>query len=189
MINNLVNLVQQLSGKAIINNPEIPNEQNNTVIQSATEGIFKGLQNQAMSGGLGQILNMFNSSGNNSISDTLSRNVQSAVVSSLMEKSGIKSGIAKGIASQLVPLVLSALSKHATDPKNSNFNISDILSSLTGGQTKGMDIGSLLDKFAGNGDGKLDLNDVTSFFSKKSSGGKSNEGGIMGALGSLLGGK
>ena len=194
MIDNLINLVQQFSGDAVTNNPDIPKDKNNAVIQSVTDGIFKGLQNQASEGGLNQILGLFSSSGDNSgIIGSLSKSIQTTVVSSLMDKVGIKNDIAKGIAVQLVPSVLGALSKNAADPKNSGFNVNTILSSITGGKTKGIDVQNLLDKFAGGDDGKFDLGDVMNLLGKgksnSSEGNSDGGGGLLGALGGLLGGK
>jgi hypothetical protein len=95
--------------------------------------------------------------------------------------------LAKSIAAQIVPTILSALSKHTTDPNNSSFNVGDILSSLTGGKTNGIDVQGLLNKFAGGADGKFDLNDVADMLGK---GGKtSGVGGLLGSLGGLFGKK
>jgi hypothetical protein len=187
MLDNLVNLVQQVAGSSITNNPAIPNENHNAVIKSAAEGIFKGLQSQATGGGLNQILGMLTSAGGSGISSSLSQSVQSSVVSSLTGQSGIKSELAKTIAAQLVPTVLGALSKHTADPNNSTFNVGGILNSLTGGKTNGVDVQGLLDKFAGGADGKFDLGDVANMLGGggKTSGGSG--GGLLGALGGLLG--
>ena len=50
MLDNLFNLVKQHAGNAIINNPAIPNEQNDEAVQVASTSIFDGLKN-AISGG------------------------------------------------------------------------------------------------------------------------------------------
>ncbi|MDR2476103.1 MAG: DUF937 domain-containing protein [Bacteroidales bacterium] len=195
MIDNLVKLVGDVAGSAISDNSEVPNEKNEVAIQSAAEGVFDGLKDYAAGGGIPQIVNMLaGDNANQGISGSLVNNVQSSVVSSLMEKAGIKNAVAQRIAGQLVPTVLGALTKNANAPSNTSntgFSIDSLLSSITGGKTDGISVSSLLDKFVGNGDGKFDLNDIAGLFSKKSSDkqGDSDGGGLLGALGGLLGGK
>ncbi len=56
MLENLINLVKEQAGDAIVNNPAIPNENNEAAIQSAGESIAGGLQNIISSGGLKDVL-------------------------------------------------------------------------------------------------------------------------------------
>ena len=156
----LQGLVQQHAGSAVINNPDVPNEQNESAISSITDGILGGLKQHAAGGGLGSIIGMLTNSGQ--VDATTSQNVQGSVVDSLMGKLGIGKGIASGIAASIVPSILGSLSKNSADKSNTSFDPSSILSSLTGGKTAGMDIMGMADKMIGNGDGKLDLNDLTS---------------------------
>lgn len=191
MANNLLGLVQQIAGDALVNNAAIPETKTKTAIESITDGIFSGLKTEATGGGLGQIIGMFSSGGK--VSNSLVNNVQTSVISSLMDKVGITNSVAKTIAAQVVPAILSALSKGASDPKNKDFDAAGMLSSLTGSKGSGIDFKSLLDKGIGNGDGKLDLNDVIGLLGEKSNGSTSNassqSGGLLDALGGLLGGK
>jgi hypothetical protein len=163
MLDNLLNdLVKQYAGSAVINNPSIPNAKNESAISSITDGILGGLKQQAAGGGLSNIIGMLTQSGH--VDETTSKNVQGSVVDSLMGKLGIGKGVASNIAAQIVPAALGALSKNTVDKNNKSFDLSSILSSLTGGKTNGMDIAGMIDKGFGNGDGKLDLNDLTSAF-------------------------
>jgi len=45
MLENLIDLVKQNAGSAIINNPAIPNEQNDAAINAAGSSIMDGLKN------------------------------------------------------------------------------------------------------------------------------------------------
>lgn len=188
MVNDLLKLVQQVAGDSIEKDKNIPKDQTKNAIQSITDGVFGGLKQEALGGGLGNIINMFSSKGNN-ISDSITKTVQASVVNSLMDKIGIKNTAAKSIANQLVPQILALLSKFGGDSKNKDFNAGELLAQLTGGKTKGLDLKNILDQGIGNGDGKFDLSDLTSLLGNagnknKSSGG----GGLLDALGGLLGG-
>lgn len=64
MLDQLINLIQQSGQAQVVNNPAIPNEQNDRVMQEAGSSIMDGLQ-QAIggSGGLGQLMKMFGQGG------------------------------------------------------------------------------------------------------------------------------
>jgi len=161
MLDNLLgDLVKQYAGNAVINNPDVPNAQNESAISSITDGILGGLKQHAVEGGLNSIIGMLTNSGQ--VDATTSQNVQGNVVDSLIGKLGLGKAAASGIAASIVPSILGALSKNSADKSNTAFDPSSILSSLTGGKTNGLDIASLIDKGFGNGDGKLDMNDITS---------------------------
>lgn len=184
MLDNLVKLVQQYAGDAVVNNNAIPNEKNDSVIQETAGSILQSLQGMSNSGQLGQVVEMFTDKG---AGNTLTQNIQGNVVSSLMNKLGISGSTAQNVAAQLVPTVLSALSKNTNDPNNHEFNINSVLSSVTGGKTAGIDVQGMLDKYAGGADGKFDLSDVVNFLNKGKGNSSGNEGGgLLGALGNLL---
>ena len=92
---------------------------------------------------------------------------------------------ASGISANLILNILDLLISKAKDPNNSNFNICDIIGSLTGGDTATN--GGIMDaisKYGGqfgldqNADGKVDMSDAISAVSKKSGG----FGGLLGKL-------
>jgi hypothetical protein len=45
MLDELINLVKQQAGDAIVNNPAIPNDKNDLAVQEAGSSILGGLQN------------------------------------------------------------------------------------------------------------------------------------------------
>lgn len=187
MNNSILNLVRQYAQGAIVNNPEIPEEKNNSAIESVSEGIFNGLKNEAAGGGLGQILNMFKPSGN--VSNSLSANVENSVVDSLMDKVGIKNETARKVADSIVPMVLKSLSNLGRNPSGSagGLNVQSILNSLTDGKTNDIDIQGLLNKGLGGEDGKFDLNDVMNLANGKN--GNNGSDNILNELGNLMGKK
>ncbi len=199
MFEQLMNLVKQNSGEAVINNPAVPNEQNEEVMSAASGSIMDTLKGMMSGGGAGSVLNLFNNQNSNAdvSNHPVTQNVSSNLVSTLMSKFGIGGDKAGGIASMLIPMVMSKLVSKTNDSNDSSFDIQGIFNSLSGNKTSGMDVGSLVSNFGGNAldknnDGKVNLADLTAAFS----GNNSNEneqqqggGGIMDTLSGLFGKK
>jgi hypothetical protein len=179
MLDNLLNLVKEHAGSAIINNPAIPNERNDEAIETAGNSIAGGLQNMLGGGGLKDVLKLFGEQGagdfnNNPVVQNLSGNV----VQDLMRKFNLDQGAASNIAGGLVPNVLQNLVSKTNDPNDNSFDIQGIFNSLSGGKTAGFNIQGLLGKVTAggldkDGDGDTDLQDVMAMFS----GGRANSGG------------
>ena len=70
MLDQLLDIVKNYGKDTVVENPEIPNEQNQEVLADATKTITSGFQNVLAGGGLQNILDLFkgggSSSGNNS---------------------------------------------------------------------------------------------------------------------------
>ena len=91
------------------------------------------------------------------------------------------------------------------DPNDSSFNIQNIFNSLSGNSTSGLDIQGILSKFTGggaanttnttannpldqNGDGNVDLSDITAAFSgNKTADNSGDGGGILNTIKGLFG--
>ncbi len=144
MFETLMNLVQQHSGQAIVNNPAIPNEQNNTAMETVTQSILGGLQQQAQGGGLSSLMGMLSGGGSNVTDSPVTQGVQQNVQQNLMEKLGISPAVAMSVAGALVPMVLNKLMHKAQDPNDSSVDSNSIMSALTGGQQGGGGLGGML---------------------------------------------
>jgi hypothetical protein len=185
MLDNLLNLVKQHAGSSIINNPAVPNEKNEEAVAVAGQSITGGLQQLISQGGLKQVLAMF--SGNQEINSTnpAVQQVSGNVVQNLMDKLGLDKQQAGSVAGGLVPDVLKNLVNKTNDPNDGSFDIQSIFNSLSGGSTSGMNVQGLLNKFKGgldqDGDGDVDMQDLTAAFS-----GKGGGGGIMDKLKGLF---
>jgi hypothetical protein len=59
MLDQLMNLVRQNAGNAVIENPAIPNEKNEVAVQSAGNSIMQTLQNALSSGNIDDVLGYF----------------------------------------------------------------------------------------------------------------------------------
>jgi len=176
MLENLFDLVKQHAGDAVINNPDVPNEQNDAVMSEASNSIVGGLQNALAGGNIKDVLSLF--SGNQSVqNNNVAQNIQGGFIDNLMSKFGLNQSQAGGIASSLIPAVLQKLVHKTNDPNDSSFDLQGILNNFSGGKTSAFDINSLMNKFKGgafdkDGDGDTDLQDVAAMF-------KGGGGGIL----------
>jgi hypothetical protein len=179
MLDQLMNLVKQHAGDAIINNPAIPNERNDEAIQETSSSIAGGLQNMLKGGNISDLMSMFSGkhdAGNSPVTNI----VTGGVIENLMNKFNLDKGAASNIAGNLVPDVMKKLVNKTNDPNDSSFDIQGIFNNLSGGSTSGFNIQGMLNKFKGagidkDGDGDVDLQDLT----KLVSGGGTNSGGIV----------
>ena len=135
MFENLLNLVKEHAGPAIVDNPAIPNQHNDAAIKEATSGIMDQLKSTVASGGIGQLTSMF--SGGNTASNPLVQNISSSVAKNLASKFGISPEQANNIVQSLIPKVMGAFVSKTNDPNDKSFDIKDIIGSLSGG--KGVD--------------------------------------------------
>ena len=177
MLENLFNLVKEQGAETVINNPVVPNEQNDAVIASATHSVAEELQGTLASGGLQNVLSLFGGGGSagggsSLLNNPIVSNIISSFTNKLINNHGIASDQAGGIANSLIPGVISSLISKTNNPGDSSFDINSIIGSLTGGggatQTNGgFDLGGIISKLAGggldaNGDGHLGFDDIIS---------------------------
>lgn len=184
MLEQLTQLAQQFGTDAVLKNEAIPNEQNEAVLKETSNSIFSSLQKIATQNDMSQIVGLLQGKNIDKNNSTVQA-ITSQVASSLTDKLGINSATAISAATAMIPQILSSLIGKANDPKDNSLNISEILSSLTGGNsaensgimeaisTYGVHFG--LDQ---NADGKVDLDDAVELTKK---------GGLGGMLGKLFG--
>ncbi|MBC7652759.1 MAG: hypothetical protein H7101_13525 [Deinococcales bacterium] len=146
MLDNLLQLVKQYAGSAIITNPAIPNERNDEAIETAGSSIFNGFKNAASNGNITDIISMFNSESNVANSG-IAQNIKSGFIGNLMQKFGLDANAASGIASNLIPTVLQQLVHKTNDTNDSSFDLQSIISKVGGGN---IDVQSLIGQFTGN---------------------------------------
>lgn len=150
MLENLLDLVKGNAGDAIINNPAIPNEQNDVAVALASNSIFDTLKSAVAGGNLSNVIGMFSGDASNAGNNPLAGIMQNDMVQNLMHKFGIDESQAANIARGLLPNVLQNLVHKTNDPNDSSINIQSIVSSLTGNAGGGFDVNSLLNQFTDN---------------------------------------
>jgi hypothetical protein len=136
MLDNLKDMLKNLGQDSVVNNPDVPNDQNDAVLNSAEMSIINGLK-KLISQGKGEDIERMASNPNGAEAQQL----QSGFVQNLIDKLGIKQETANGIASSLIPQVLSKFQG------NGGFDLQGLQSMLSK---------SGLDK---DGDGDVDLGD------------------------------
>lgn len=168
MLDNLFNMIKGVAGDAVINNPAVPNEQNDAVVAEATNTVAGGLQNLVAGGGLESILSLFGGGGQQQQgkSSLMSNPIVTMMIGhfakKLMGKFGLQSNQASGVAQSLIPSVITNLISKTNDPNNSSFTLDGLLNSLTGGQSQqiaqqqqqqegGFSFQNLITQFTGNG--------------------------------------
>lgn len=150
MLDQLIKLVEQHAGSAIVNNPAIPNQYNSAAIQHVAEQIFSGLQSQATSGNLSQLTSLFQS-GSSISSHPIVTQLISSVASSVASKFGISTYAAQNMASSLLPTVMSQLVNRTNNPSDSSFDLSNMMQTFTGNSS--FDVSGMLNQITGGSGG------------------------------------
>lgn len=192
MFEQLFELIKENSQETVVNNPEIPNEQNEAVMQEAGSSITTTLQSLLAGGNAKDVLSLFNSNPGEVQSQPAMQHISGNFISGLTEKFGFSGSQASGLATSLLPTILGKFIGKTNDPSDNSFNIQDIFNKLSNNGTSGMNIPGMLSKFAGggldkDGDGDVDLNDLTAAFS--GGGQQSGGGGLLDSLKGMLGGR
>jgi len=186
MLDQLLNVIRQQGQETVIENPAIPNEKNEAVLEEAGSSILGGLQQALAGGGLSQVMRMFSEGGSGSgISSLISMPVVQSIIQkftgNLASRHNIEPSGAEQVGQQLIPNVLSNFAGKVKDPNDNSIDINGVMRSLVGDGASGIDFRGLLSKFQSgdvDGDGDTDLQDIIA----KLSGGASGGGGLMDAV-------
>jgi hypothetical protein len=175
MLDKLINLIRQHAGDSIINNPSIPNDQNEMAVETAGTSILDTLKNALANGRLNDVLGYFKQG--QAGSPGLVREATDKYSHDLQNKLGIPVTTANQTASATIPNAMDQFAIRTTDPSDNNFDIQDIFNMLSGNKTGGLNIQALLNKFGGgrldkDRDGDVDLQDLQSMLT--------GSGGMMG---------
>ena len=144
MFEELMNLIKDNSQEAVVNNPDVPNEQNEAVMQEAGVSITSTLQSMLAGGQAKEVLGLFNSSESDIQSQPAMQQISGNFMSGLTEKFGLNGQQAGSIAGSLLPNILGKLVNKTNNPNDSSFNIQDIFNSLSNNGTSGMNIPGML---------------------------------------------
>ncbi|WP_264521349.1 hypothetical protein [Flavobacterium sp. N1994] len=187
MFEQLTDLVKQFGGDAVVNNTAVPNEHNEAVMSEASSSILDGLKEMVANGNTADLAGLFQGDNASDASNPVVKQLTDKLSGSLGEKFGLDSDAASGVAGSLIPKVLGSLIGKAKDPNDSSFQISDVISAISGGDSQAS--GGIMDaisKYGGqlgldqDGDGQVGISDAVAAVTKKS-------GGLGGLLGKLFG--
>ena len=190
MLDQLMSIVREASQEGIVNNPEVPNQYNSEVMAEAGNSLLTTLQGMMANGQASNVMSLFGSGGSNIDSNPITQMVSNNFSNSVSNKFGIPPGAAKAIAAVVIPLLISKFINRTRNANgatanggNGGFDIQDIFNTISGGGTSGLNLPNILSKFtqrqaspglqagAGanpldrDGDGDVDLADLTAAFS------------------------
>ena len=172
MFEQLTELVKQYGGDAVVNNPAVPNEQNEAVLEEANGSILSGLKDMVASGNIGDLAGMLSGKTPIDMNNPVVAELAGKVTGNLGEKFGLSPDAAGSVAGGLIPQVLSGLVNKAQDPNQPGFNIQDIIASISNGQGGGLM--DMVSKYGGqfgldqDGDGQVGMSDAVAAISKRS---------------------
>lgn len=150
MFDQLMELVRESGQQTVVENPEVPNEHNDAVMQEASSSIYSGLQNMMQTGGPGALKGLFEGVQSGDNNHPAVQQVANQFSGNLMQKFGLGSGAAKSIAISLIPMVLGKLMNRSKGASpDSGFSIGNILGSLMGGSGGGGMLGGMLGGLGG----------------------------------------
>lgn len=177
MLDQLLKMIQQSGQGSGTDNQGIPNENNEAIFNEAHQFLTSGLQDMA---GTDELNNLVTQADNPSTLGAVPsvQNLSNNFAGNIMKKFGLDSGIAKMIAAAIIPMILSKLLKGGNkSTSGGGFDIGDLLSNITGGSqstpTQGKSSGGIMDTLSNlgakfgldkDGDGDVDLNDITKMF-------------------------
>jgi|GEM_PF-3703324 len=142
MYENLLKLVQEHAGYAILKNPAIPDSDRESAMKEIATGIAASLKQILAGGNLAAFFLSKNISAGPEVNQVMQH-----VAGRLMQKIGLSSAQANAASSAVVPKVLASLVGRTNDPTDNSFTMEGILNSLTG-NNKGL--GDKLGGLSGN---------------------------------------
>ena len=207
MLDQLLGLIQENSQQAVVQNPAVPNEHNEDVMQTLLGSITGGLQEHVQGGNVAGIIGLLSgnsgTSSNGLMNNPIVASIAKNAIDSIMQKFGINSGAASGIVASVLPGVIGSLISKVSNSGDSSMDFNSVLGGLLGGgntqgaapQASGFDFNQIGYAMA---DGKLDMSDLIRVGGSLMGGGNSaapagqqSAGGLDlgGLLGGLFGGK
>ena len=167
MLDKIVDLIRNNASGAVVNNPAVPNEKNESAIRQGGNSIIETLKGALASGRLNDVLGYFKNggSGNSDLVNEATVNYSRDLQTNL----GLNEKDATDVAAKVIPSSMNELANKTNDPADNGFNIQDIFNQLSGGKTGGLNIQNLLSKFGAgkldkDGDGDVDFQDLKSMF-------------------------
>jgi len=142
MLEELMKLVKENAGEAIINNPAIPNKKNDAVCKEATKSIMSKMKGIAGTEGMESITKLFGEGGDLGSNPTVN-NISDGVAGDLMKKFNMDGNVAGTLVKSLIPVVLGKLVTKTNDPNDKSFNLESVIGMLAGGSKGGGILGKL----------------------------------------------
>jgi Bacterial protein of unknown function (DUF937) len=149
MLEQLMGLIKDNSQEAIVNNPAIPNEHNESAMQTILASVVGGLANQGQAGNSSGIWGLLSGKSGNLGSNPIVSGIATQAIGGLMEKFGINKTAAGGIVSAILPSVIGQLVSKTNDPNDGSFDLSSLMGAVMGGGQQQGAGGGVMDMIGG----------------------------------------
>jgi hypothetical protein len=130
MLDQLIKLVKENAGDAIVNNPEVPNQHNDAVIEETANTIMNTMKGHVSGGNLNDITSLLK--GGNTSNNPLMSIITQQVTSKLTSKFGLSNTAVNSVVSNLIPTVMGKLSQKTNDPEDNSFSLEGIMGAIGG---------------------------------------------------------
>ena len=168
MLDQLLGLIQENSQEAVVQNPAVPNEQNDDVMQTLLGSVTGGLQEHAQSGNVPEIMGLLSgksgTTGGGLMHNPIVASIATNAIGAIMRKFGMSQSTAGGIVSSVLPGVIGGMISKINNSGDSSMDFNSVLGGLFGGnssnvaaQSSGIDFNQIGSAMA---DGKLDMSDL-----------------------------
>lgn len=163
MLDQITKVIEQVSSQEG-SSKGIASDLMGALSKETSDSIISGFKGAVTGGNIGQITDLFQGKTSSIASNPMVLGMISSLISNLTGKLGLENGVSSNFANAAVPKALELLVSKAKDSSDSSFNVTDLVSSLSGGA----DSKGLLDSLGGalgldqNKDGKLGLDDAMS---------------------------
>lgn len=129
MLDGILDQLKGQLGPEMMEKFGLDEDKKEKVFAAAKDSIKDGVQKESAGGGLDGILNMFSKGDNNDAGNAAQDKLGGDMISNITSKLGIDAGQAGGIKD----MILSQVTKMMGDKKGGDFDISSLLSMVTGG--------------------------------------------------------
>ncbi|MBB1285492.1 hypothetical protein HRH25_13995 [Flavisolibacter sp. BT320] len=159
MLKEIFELVKGSATETVIQNPAVPDAQNEEVVAEATNTVASGLRNIVAGGGVQSLLGLFGSSTDKRslLGNPIVAMMMGHFAGKLMNKFNMDPAQANQLSGSLIPGVLGSLIGKANDPNESAISLEKLIASITGkkdeltGAQGGGGLGDLLSQISGDG--------------------------------------
>ena len=154
MLSQLINMAKNELGGMVTQNTELDQDQAEKTIDIGGNALFEGVQEQAMSGNLPQLMGLF-SGGLNNPSQLMNNPIVSSIASTFIQRVvsqlGISTEVATNAVNFVLPHLLSFLTKQAGQNSGNLQNLLGMFGNSSGsGNNQGNDLSNMLGGFLKN---------------------------------------
>jgi hypothetical protein len=140
MLDTILSFVRSYADEAIVKNPDVPNEHNETAINTTAQTLLSSFMSEFQQGGISNLVGLF-ANGQNPLDSSIVKKIVSSLSSNLETNCNVDSSKSQGIAEQLIGKMFAGAtqknlggdtgSNNESDSNNA-FDLSKIMSALGG---------------------------------------------------------